>query len=79
MKTKSTYADMEKFAEYKRRYQRGYRNRNGANMYGRRRWTSDEDRMVMEMSMPDSELGRLIQRSVGAIEHRRIRLRAKLV
>lgn len=79
MKTKSTYADMEKFAEYKRRYQKGYRQRNGANLYGRRRWTVDEDRLVMAMSMPDSELGRLIQRSVGAIEHRRIRLRAKLV
>lgn len=75
MKSKWEYRDMEKYKEYKRKTQRNYRKRTGAGQYPAREYTLEEDRMILERSMTDRELGIKIQRSVGAIQKRRHRLK----
>lgn len=73
MKRKKEYADIEKFAEYKRRYQRKYRNRTG--MYRPREWTLHEVDKVMAQDKPDRELSKEIKRSIGAIQTMRCKVR----
>ncbi len=43
-----------------------------AHIYPRRLWTDEEIRLVMEHSVPDSELSRKIQRSVKTIQQKRL-------
>lgn len=73
MKCKKHYADMEKYAEYKRRMQRSYRQRTG--MYERRRWTIGEIEKVMAHNKTDRELSKEIKRSIGAIQKMRNKIR----
>lgn len=42
---------------------------------GRRRWTKEEDNLVLNSSLTDTELSKLIQRSVRSIQVRRCRLK----
>lgn len=77
MKTKAFYKDMEKYAEYKRRYQRGYRKRTGT--YEPREWTDHEINLVLAQKMTDRELSKLIKRSIAAIQIKRSRLRKEEV
>lgn len=58
-----------KHAEHKRYYART------AFKYERRRWTVDEDKLVLIHRIPDSELSRIIKRSMKSISNRRWRLR----
>ena len=75
MKAKWEYRDMEKYREYKRKTQSRYRKRTGAGQYPAREYTLEEDRMILEQSITDRELGIKIQRSVGAIQKRRHHLK----
>lgn len=43
--------------------------------YERRRWTDDEDKLVLIQRIPDSELSPIIKRSMKSISNRRWRLR----
>lgn len=43
--------------------------------YERRRWTVDEDKLVLIHRIPDSELSPIIKRSMKSISNRRWRLR----
>lgn len=58
-----------KHAEHKRYYART------AFKYERRRWTDDEDKLVLIQRIPDSELSPIIRRSMKSISNRRWRLR----
>ncbi len=58
-----------KHAEHKRYYART------AFKYERRRWTVDEDKLVLIHRIPDSELSPIIKRSMKSISNRRWRLR----
>lgn len=71
----SMYTDREKFREVTKKYKRRYRARTGANRYGRKNWTKEEDIKVLEHNISDRELSKEILRSVGAIQHRRNRLK----
>jgi hypothetical protein len=74
MTNKQRYKDLKKYAEAKRRYQRGYRERTGAYIYRPRGWTCIEDELVLKKEMTDRELSFKIHRSVGAIQKRRFNL-----
>ena len=54
-----------KHAEHKRYYART------AFKYERRRWTVDEDKLVLIHRIPDSELSPIIKRSMKSISNRR--------
>lgn len=56
-------------AEHKRYYAQT------AFKYERRRWTDDEDKLVLIQRIPDSELSPIIKRSMKSISNRRWRLR----
>lgn len=58
-----------KRAEHKRYYAQT------AFKYERRRWTDDEDKLVLIQRIPDSELSPIIKRSMKSISNRRWRLR----
>lgn len=58
-----------KHAGHKRYYART------AFKYERRRWTVDEDKLVLIHRIPDSELSPIIKRSMKSISNRRWRLR----
>lgn len=70
---KSTYRDMEKYRRTrnacKRRYY-GKTQKGGA----RRRWTKEEDAIVLEHAFTDTEISGMIGRSVCSIQVRRSRL-----
>lgn len=73
MNRKKDYRDMEKFRRTCRKQQRRYYSKT-AFLYEKRYWTADEDTMVLEHSVPDTTLSRVIHRSVGAIQTRRSKL-----
>lgn len=56
------------------RYKRKYYGRT-ANLYERRPWDGEEDDMVLEHKITDSEMSPILRRSVGAIQQRRHHLR----
>ncbi len=67
---KNKYADMDKYRKTRKEQNRKYYKKT-ASVYPRKIWTLEEEKMVMEHSIPDSELSKLICRSVGAIQKRR--------
>ena len=77
MNRKDKYKDLNKWKETCQSQSRRYY-RKTAFIYGRRRWTSDEEKMVYEHKIPDSVLSPIIQRSVVAIQKRRGILKHKI-
>ncbi|MCD8006170.1 MAG: hypothetical protein LUF29_04250 [Oscillospiraceae bacterium] len=49
-----------------------------ANLYARHPWTPEEEKMVMEHSIPDSELSAKIGRSIKGIQEKRRRLKHEM-
>ncbi|MCD8006224.1 MAG: hypothetical protein LUF29_04520 [Oscillospiraceae bacterium] len=65
-------------AEHVRRQKRADRKRyygKTANLYPRHAWTEEEERLVLEHSIPDSELSAKICRSLKSIQEKRRRLK----
>lgn len=71
---KAAYKDMEKFRATALRYKRKYYGRTTF-LYPRRAWTEHEDDVVLAHKITDTEMSVKIQRSVGAIQHRRCLLK----
>ena len=76
MNRKKDYKDLEKFKMCKRKQQERWRKRSGAFKYGRRKWTEEEDMLVLQQNKTDRELSKEIHRSIGSIYTRRSRLTA---
>lgn len=70
---KNSYADMNKFLKTRNLQRKRYYQKT-AFKYGRRRWTQQEDDLVLKREMTDMQLSDLIHRSVGAIQSRRTML-----
>lgn len=71
MLRKENYKDLDKWRSSKNRQRkRYYKKTQNANNSGRR-WSSEEIKIVLEHKMSDSEISKLIGRSVGAIQSRR--------
>lgn len=62
----------------KKRYEAGKRYKQAyykkTSKYGRKKWTKEEDSLVMEHKISDRELSELIERSMMSITMRRYRL-----
>ena len=71
MKCKKEYSDMNKYAEYKRNYQKRYREKTGGGKYEKRFWTTEENEIILNSELSDRELSERICRSVGAIQRHR--------
>lgn len=67
---KKSYKDMAKFKETRREQRRRYYRKYQGN-YPLRRWTNDEDKLVVAHKIPDSKLSVKIKRSVASIQTRR--------
>ena len=70
---KKDYADMEKYAKTTRNQKKRYYAKTA--IYGSRPWTYEEDRMVIEHKITDTELSKIIRHSVCAIQKRRYRIK----
>lgn len=66
---------MSKFQATKRAQTKRWCERTGSGKYAVRRWTTYEDKLVLEHKMSDRELGKKIRRSVTSIYGRRVRLK----
>lgn len=74
-KCKNTYADQEKYREYTKRYKRRYYARTANSERSSKRWTDEDDSLVLSHEMSDTELSARIGRSVMSIQTRRNRLK----
>lgn len=74
MNRKKNYRNMEKYRKACRRQNQRYYAKT-SNLYPARAWNAEEDAMVLNHTMPDSELSEKLERSVRAIQHRRHRLK----
>lgn len=74
---KKDYADIEKWRNTVTAYNRSYyqATSNARNSY--KKWTQEEDRIVLEHAIPDREISSLIGRSMKAITQRRHNLTRK--
>lgn len=73
---KYAYADMQKFRETTNAQKKRYYSQTGS--YGPSTWTVEQDKMVLEHIITDTELSKIIQHSVKAIQVRRCKLKKKI-
>lgn len=73
---KYAYADMEKFRKTTNAQKKRYYNK--TNFHCSNVWTAEQDKMVLEHLITDTELSKIIQHSVKAIQVRRCRLKKKI-
>jgi len=69
-----SYKDKEKAKAYVYRNRKRYYHKT-AFIYEKRRWTTEEDKLVLTSKLTDTQLSEKIQRSVQAIQLRRLRLK----
>lgn len=72
---KYAYADMKKFWKTTNAQKKRYYSKTGS--YGPNTWTVEQDKMILEHLISDTELSKIIQHSVKAIQVRRCRLKKK--
>ena len=72
---KYAYADMEKFRKTTNAQKKRYYSK--TEFYGPSTWTVEQDKMVLEHFITDTELSIIIQQSVKAIQVRRCKLKKK--
>ena len=66
---------MNKYRAYRNRWKARYRAKHGQGLYPPRPWTQEEKQMVMEHSIPDTELSPMIERSISAIQGMRHKIK----
>lgn len=74
---KEQYRDMNKYYKTRREQVRRWAQRTGSGQYPRRAWTEDENRLVLDHSITDRELGVKLRRSVLSIQVHRAYLKKK--
>ena len=70
---KENYRDMQRYHITRRQQIARWRKRGGSGKYPKRPWTDEEIKLVMAHQITDRELSRQIQRSVLAIQIKRIK------
>lgn len=73
MLRKKDYRDLQKWKNTARLQRKRYYAKTA--LYAPRPWTAKEEQLVLEHTIPDSELSPLIQRSVSAIQNKRHKLK----
>ena len=72
---KEHYSDMEKFKKTRNAQRQRYYSKTA--IYGHSQWTYEQDKMVLEHKITDTELSVIIGHSVNAIQKRRCRLKKR--
>ena len=75
MLRKSNYRDMEKYKKTKREQQKRYYHKTQDALNKRKHWDDEETDLVIKHEISDTELSKLLKRSVKAIQLRRHRFR----
>jgi len=71
MLRKSNYKDLTKWRETKRRQKRRYYGKTQNAKNSKMLWTQEDIKMIMNSTMTDSELSKLLGRSVASIQNKR--------
>lgn len=74
---KRDYADIEKWRNTVTTYNRKYYQSTSYARNSYKKWTQEEDRIVLEHTIPDREISKLLGRSMKAIIQRRHNLTRK--
>lgn len=74
---KKNYADIEKWRNTVTTYNRKYYQSTSYARNSYKKWTQEEDRIVLEHTIPDREISKLLGRSMKAIIQRRHNLTRK--
>lgn len=72
-KNTTTYSNIEDFSKVRRRGNKKYYKKTA--IYERRGWTEQENKLVLKQSITDTELSKILKRSVMSIQVRRTRLK----
>ena len=75
MKCRKDYADPEKFRAYRNRYKNRYNRKRNFSDGGKRPWTDEETKIVMEHKITDTEIAKQLRRSLLAVQARRQKMR----
>lgn len=78
MNRKKDYKDLEKYKKTKRKQQKKYYEKTKNSKNSRKRWTCEEEKLVLEHSILDRELSEKIGRSMKAIIMKRVKLKKEL-
>lgn len=73
---KEKYVDMKKFSKTRRTQKKRYYAKTA--IYLPSTWITEHDEMVLDHSITDTELSKIIKHSVGAIQTRRYKLTKKM-
>lgn len=76
MNRKSQYKDMEKWRKACNRQRKRYYAKTA--LYPPRKWTADEESMILDSKLSDHQLSPILHRSVEAIQLKRCKLRKLL-
>lgn len=75
MKCRSKYADQDKYREYRNRYKNKYNKRRNFSDGGKRPWTDEETKIVLEHKTTDTEIAKMLGRSYSAVQCRRHKMK----
>lgn len=75
MNRKEGYKDIEKWKKTRYKQNKRYYSKTAYNVNHRKKWTDEEIKLVLEHVISDTELSRLIGRSVGAIQKKRYKMK----
>ena len=78
MKCRKNYKDTEKYRKYRYNYNKRYYNKTAYAINHKMRWNDGEIEMVMERKYTDTQLAKILGRSVRAIQGMRFKVNAGL-
>ena len=70
MKCRKSYKDEDRFKQYRNAYKNRYTQRRNFSD-GFKHWKEEEIQIVMEHNMTDTEIAKLLKRSITAIQNKR--------
>lgn len=73
------YKDLDKYRNTRKKQKARYRDKTGSGLYKPKIWSEDENKLILEHSIPDIELSIMLKRSVNAIQIHRSKIKLKML
>ena len=71
MKRRKDYKDQDRFRRYRNRYKNRYNAKRDYSGGKKNKWSEDEEKIVLAHEMTDTEIAKMLKRSINAIQVRR--------
>lgn len=76
---RKAYKDQDRFRRYRNRYKKRYNAKRDYSGGKKIRWSTDEDKIVLAHEMTDTEIAKMLKRSINAIQVRRVLLKKRMI